>query len=665
MLWNDFSEKPVRSRVSVVAGVPQTGWEAPREFPNLSGAKVLAIDTESYDPELLDNGAGWARNRSHMVGASIATDDGHSWYFPIRHSVCPEQNMPVEPVIRFLKDVLETPNVAKVGANLLYDVGMLQHEGVHVKGALWDVQYAEALLVEQGRVNLDHLASKYLGKHKETSLLYEWSQQSYGGDINDQRANIHRCPPSLVGKYAEADASLPLEVFPHVWKELHKQGLHKLYRMECELIPLYVAMRYAGVRVDLEAAEILSHDLTQAYNTERFKLYDVAGFEVNVNSGDDLAKLFDSQGLHYPITETGKPSFVKDWLNQHEAPLAQQIVEVRKLLKLRDTFVDKIRNVNIDGKLYPQFHPLRGTGGGTRSGRYSSSGDMNVQQIPSRDSVWSKRIRGLFVPDIGHKYIRKYDYQAIEYRFLAHFAVGAGADELRKAYNDNPHIDYHNIVMDMVAPVAGWDVSTAELKAQRRKPLKTINFGIVFGMGEAKLSRSLGLSHTEGKDFLKQYHQSLPYAKATMKACGDFAESNGYIDTILGRRSRFEMFEPIDWADQNDKTPLPWRSAIGKYGYGNVRLTGLHKALNRRLQGSAADLLKKALHKSFTEGVFDRTGLPRLLVHDEILLSLPEEYDTEALNEMQHIFETALPLRVPILFEGEQGTNWGNTKALP
>ena len=663
MFWEDT---PTRTRGGavqrVMPAIPDTGWRPPSYFPNLESARVISIDCETYDPDLEEHGPGWARGKGHIVGVAVGADNGGRWYFPMRHTIMPEDNLDPEHVLAWLRATLSNPNQPKVGANIQYDIGWLKQEGVEVKGELVDVQYAEALLDERAQVSLEVLGVKYLHEGKDSSLMYEWLSNFYGGpSTGKQRKNIYRCPPCLVGPYAESDADLPIRLAPIMYEHLWKEGLVDLFRMECALIPLLVAMRFAGVNINLNRAEELHENLGKRIEAEQAKLNKIAGCHLDMNDKTTMARVFDNAGIPYGLTTKGKPSFTKGYLEGLKHPLGDSIREIRRLDKLRGTFIESyILNSHINGRVYGQFHPLRGDEGGTRSGRLSSS-TPNLQNIPSRDDELAPLIRGLFIPDEGHHAWRKYDYSQIEYRFLIHFAVGEGSEEARRHFNAHPETDYHDMTLDQVAPVAGWDVSTKELRKRWRKPIKNINFGLIYGMGVDKLSMDLGLSRREGKELFAAYHLGVPFAKATMDACSEEAQKTGIISTILNRRSRFDLWESASWGNNSDTGGLPYEEAILQYG--SIRRAYTHKALNRRLQGSAADLMKKAMYICWTTGVFDATGVPRLTVHDELDFSDPGGKE-EAFREMRHIMETAIPLRIPVKAEGDIGPDWGHVEAI-
>ncbi len=662
MFWVD--EPAVRGRTTVVRPqppIPDTGWVPPCDWPNLRLAKALAVDTETYDPELLEKGPGWARSRGHVVGVSLCTDDGHSMYLPVRHSVEPEWNMDPVNVFAYLNDMLGDVRQPKIGANLMYDIGWLQQEGVQVQGDLMDVQFAEALLDERATTNLDDLAGRYLGQSKETSLLYQWCSDFYGGAMDSsQRANIHRAPPRLVGPYAEQDARLPMQVLMQQYPKLLEQGLGDLFKMECGLIPLLVAMRFRGVRVDLDKAEALRQTLALRAAAGNKRIKDALGFEVNTDASDSLAKAFDKLGIPYNRTEPtetnpeGKPSFTKDFLAECDHPFAQEVLEVRKCDKLRGTFVESyILDSHINGRVHCQFHPLRGDKNGTRSGRFASS-DPNLQNIPSRDEELAPLVRGLFLPDIGCPRWRRLDYSQIEYRKFVHYAVGPGSDEARARYRNDPHTDYHDYTIQLIKQLTSFELA--------RKPAKNINFGFIYGMGEGKLARSLGLDKKTATRLFEAYHTGIPFAKATMEATAAEAERLGYITTILGRRSRFDLWEPADWRGER-KPGLPYTLAVQQYG--NVKRAYLHKALNRRLQGSAGDLIKMAMYLSWKWGIYKEIGVPHVTVHDELGQSDPMTPHFNLWHKRHiEVLETAIPISVPVRVDCEAGPDWGHVQEL-
>lgn len=670
-----------RAVLKQLPATPHTGWKAPSFFPDVRDAALISIDTETKELDF-GHGPGWARNAGHIVGVSLAalSKSGDVWrgYFPLRHEVETHDNMDAAQVLRWFKDMVETP-VPKTGANLIYDVGWLGEEGIEVQGPLYDTQFAEALLDESGPTALDFLANKYLGVGKTSSFLYDWCARAYGGKAGGkQRANIYRTPPSLVGFYGEADAELPLRILPIQWGALALQELIPLYEMECRLIRVLIKMRRRGIEIDLPYAEKLYGELRLDIGRLQAEFDERYGLKTNLASGEEIEHVFKRIGLHYPRTApsasypNGQPSFTKDWLHNLDHPIGQEINRIRELEKLRGTFVKSyLLEKNVNGKIHCQFHPLRadktnGQGGtnGAKTGRLSSS-DPNLQNIPSRTKE-GKKIRRAFINSKGTRRLRKYDYSQIEYRMLAHFAVDDGdgtADKLRYSYVNDPDVDYHDVVYYAACPYMGWNPADEDLKKEKRKPIKNTNFGLLYGQGQGKLSRTMGLSPEQSRQFFTAYHSAAPYVKPTMKMCSDEVNKYGYVRTILGRRTRFDLWAPFSWGDE-DALPLPYEQALRRYG-SNIERAYSYRAVNYKFQGSAADMMKSAIDQCETSGVFAYTGVPLLTVHDELVF---DEYDdsaavNDAFRYMQHVMENAIPLRVPVKADPEFGPNWADVRA--
>lgn len=660
--------------------VPVTGWQPPREFPDLRGASVMAVDVETYDPDLDDFGPGWGRNRGHMVGYSIAAEFGHGrrfkCYVPFRHQFNGEQHLNCDsgPALAWCKAMIESP-VPKVLTNAIYDVGWLKHEGINIGGELYDVQFAEALLDERGDTALDYLAHKYLGEGKPTNLLYQWLASYYGGKPNDrQRANIYRAPPSLVGHYGEADATLPLDIIRYQWPLLQEQGLIPLFRMENKLIRLLVKMRWQGVQINGGYAEQLYSEFGVSIAEAHRKFFSDFGMRANASSGDDLARVFDYHGVRYPKTAGGSPSFTKDWLKNLEHPLGVAVNWIRELEKLQSTFVRSyLLDSSINGRIHCSFHPLRGTDGGAKTGRYSSS-KPNLQNIPVR-SKEGQKIRKAFIPFSGHECWEKNDYSQIEYRMLAHFAVDDGdgsANLLRDNYINNPLADYHDTVYDNVCPYMGWNPLDEALRKDKRRPIKNTNFGLLYGQGQAKLARTMGFTDAQANEFFNAYHSGAPYVKPTMRECATEVHAFGYVTTLLGRRTRFDLWEPSTRKfDEETRLAFRYETALQYYGSAIKRAYD-YRAVNYKFQGSAADVMKIAMVQCDEAGIFDVTGVPVLTVHDELDISVIDNspYRNEAHRAMVYTLENAVKCRIPIRVDGfgvlakdgkqkNRGSNWG------
>lgn len=647
LFWQDAPGTKRDWIAPIMPPIPDTGYTLP-ELPNLSRARALSIDVETYDPELRKFGPGWARGKGHIVGLAVGTEDGGRWYLPMRHTIRPEENLDPEHVLAWARDTLGDPTQPKIGANLAYDVGWLQEEGVEVAGTLYDVQFAEALLSEASQVNLDTLAHKYLGVGKTTNALYEWCAQYYGGSpSHDQRSNIYRAPACLVAPYAASDVDLPFRILERQWGELATQGLLDVFELECRLIPLFIAMRFQGVHVDLERAERLQKRLRKEADEKQHELDQLAGFAVNVNSGASVAKVFDRFKLRYERTAEGAPSFTSAFLAGVEHPVGELVRTIRAREKLNNTFIQSyLLDAHVDGKLYGQFHQLRSDGSGTRSGRLSSS-TPNLQNIPSRSAL-GKEIRKCFIPSPGKRWV-KADYSQIEYRILAHYAVGPESDTVRRAYNEDPTTDFHTMVGKLIEQTVGLVVA--------RDRVKNVNFGVTYGMGERTMASTLNLPSDAAAELLKTIHGAAPFLSSTMDATMEEAAKLGYITTVLGRRSRFDLWVPS--AFSLNYPPLPFERAVLEYPH--PKRAYLHKALNRRLQGSAADLLKKAMLRCWEEGLFQRTGVPMLTVHDELDFEDAGGLEDD-FRKIKTVMETAIPFRVPVRAEWEIGPNWGEVE---
>lgn len=650
LFWED--KEIERGRGTVVRAMPEipnVPWTKLRDLPNLSKAKVITLDTETYDPNLETLGPGWARGDGHIAGISIGADYDGRWYFPIRHTIQTEDNYEPARILDWLGRVLADPEQVKVGTNLIYDLGWLRQERVEVHGPLYDIQFAEALLDESAFVALEILAQKYTGGGKVGGVLYQWLSDFYGGKPDgSQRKNIYRSPPRLAAPYAIGDVDLPLTILDKQWPLLAQNGLLDLFHLECELLPLLVEMRIAGVSVDIPQAERVRDTLMVEEGKLLADLKSLCGFDVNVNASESIAQAFRKFNLPYELTEKSKrPSFTREFLKTVRHPVGKSIIEIRNLAKTRGTFVESyILESHTGGRVFPEFHPLKGDEGGTRTGRFSSS-NPNYQNLPAKDDRMGYLVRSIMTCDPGHKQWREYDYNQLQYRFLAHYAVGVGSDMLRHIFCTDPSADYHATVQRLIEEVTG-------IKLER-KPTKNINFGFVFGMGEAHLAEVLGLILSEARKLTSAYHLGVPYVKATLKHFSDLAATQGTIKTILGRMSHFDLWEPTSFRDK--RPAIAYNKAILEYG--SCKRAFTYKALNYLLQGGEGDLMKTAMRRCWKDGVYARIGVPRLTVHDSLSHS-DTGGNEDAWAYMQHIMETAIPLRVPITVGLKVGKSWGD-----
>lgn len=645
--------------------MPETTWVKNNQFPDLSSARAISYDVETKDTDIDDFGPGWARGRGHIIGVAIATDDGFSNYYPIRHEDEGRDNYEVDHVMDYLKVELGREHQRKVAHNSIYDTGWLTHEGVDIKGKIFDTMIASKLLDYNEPAALGHQAAIYGVEGKDEADLYKWLWDYYGQQKeaktgrslrSNAAKNFYRCPPRLIGSYGESDVRIPLEIAKEQFKRLKAAGLDTVFDLECRLVPVLVAMRMKGVSVDLDRAEEAYDRINQTAEQVQKEIDEMAGFRgVETGSPKCMEKVFNNLGILVPTTSRGV-SLAAATLKSIRHPIGKKIIELAELKKYNSTFIESyILNSNVNGKVYGEFDQL-----GAKTGRFSSR-NPNLQNLPSRNDL-AKLVRSIFIPDEGHVAWRKYDYASIENRIMAEYAVGESGEALRQQYINDPFTDYHRWCQELVAPVAGWDISTPELLAKWRKPIKNINFGIVYGMGEKKLAGDLGISAQAGQELMQAYHEALPFVKDTMDYLSDRADRMGYSETILGRKVKFDQWEPDYWSDEAI-TPQPRDKALAMWGF-NIRKAGLYKATNYTIQGTAADLMKMAMVKCYEDGVFDQTGIPCMTVHDELDFS-DEGGNDEAFREMAHIMETAVPLRVPVIVDGEIGPNWADLTDIP
>lgn len=637
-----------------------TGFRVPEgPIPGLENARILALDTETYDPRFDQFGPGWARNDGFIAGVSLATHGG-SWYFPVAHTFDPSENIQqTEQFWAWLRWLLNGHSVPVVGANLLYDFGWLTRHGVRPRGQLHDVQFAEALIDTFAEVALEVLGRKYVHRGKETNALYDWIRKAYP-NTTSPRKEIYRSPVALAGPYACEDAALPIEVLDKQLPIINADGLDYVYRLECDLIPMLTAMRERGVRVNLEYAHELKGILRKAIDELYNEIRDKYDYNLADTDSRRLGPFFDKLGIEVPRTSEGNFSVQKEWLKLCEHPAAETVLSIRQKEKLIGTFLNgHIIGANVNGRVFPQFHPLRADEGGTKVGRFASA-TPNLQQIPARTKE-GKLIRDAFIADEGAECWVKFDYSQIHYRILAHYAVGPGSDELRARYNNDRKTDYHRDVYNNVAPLMGWSLTDEEEIELYRRPVKNVNFGLLYGQSQKRLAYTTGFSGAQAEKFFKAYFEGAPYVKPTMDATEKEMQRLGYIDTVLGRRIYFNEWEPAEYGVRG--IPCSYDQARLKWG-NNIRLAYGYRAINYRFQGSEPDIMKSGMRSLWQSGVLEYTGVPHVTVHDELGFSrMNNDYVTmQAFEYAQQCLENTVKLRVPLFVDRSEGPTWGKAK---
>ena len=610
---------------------PQTEWLPPTDFPNLDKYDEIAIDLETKDPNLNERmGSGSVVGVGDVVGISLAT---HDWcaYYPIAHEG--GGNMDRKMVLNWFQDQMKTDST-KIFHNAMYDVCWLRRLGIKIQGQIVDTMIAASLVDENRfRYDLNGISRDYLGKGKDETALYE-AAKSWGVD---PKAEMYKLPAMYVGAYAERDAQLTLELWQELKKEILHQDIEAIFAMETKLFPVLVDMRYLGVRVDQEKAAIEKERMVEDEKRLLGGIYSETGIDVQLFAARSIAKIFDKLGLPYDRTaKTQAPSFTKNFLANHPHKIVQAIAKAREINKAHTTFIDTILKHSHKGRIHAEINQLRGDSGGTVTGRFSMN-NPNLQQIPARNKDLGPRIRSLFIPEENCKW-GCFDYNQQEPRLLVHYAALQGffsVEDVVDAYK-NENADFHQIVADM----AGIG----------RFQAKTINLGMFYGMGKNKLQAELGVNKLQAEELFKQYHGKVPFVKQLMNAVMDRAQSAGKVRTLLGRLCRFHLWEPNHFGIHK---PLPHDAALAEHGPG-IRRAYTYKALNRLIQGSAADMTKKAMIDLHAEGI-----IPHLQVHDELDISVQNKKEADKIKQ---IMESTVTLEVPNKVDYEDGANWGNIK---
>jgi len=608
----------------------QTEWLPPEEFPDLSKYDEIAIDLETKDPDLMKMGSGNVVGKGDVTGIAVAVP-GWSGYYPIAHEG--GGNMDRKKVLGWFQDVLKTPSL-KIFHNAMYDVCWIKSLGLSINGKIVDTMIASALVDEnQMRYDLNNCSKRYTGMSKNESALYQ-AAKDWGVD---PKAEMYKLPAIYVGAYAEKDAELTLELWQELKKEILHQDIQSIFDLETELFPCLVAMRFLGVKVDVEGAHIMKKELALQESQLIQSVKKETGIDTQIWAARSIAQVFDELKLDYDRTEKTKaPSFTKNFLQNHPHPLVKKIAQAREINKAHTTFIDTIIKYSHKGRIHAEINQLRGDNGGTVTGRFSYS-NPNLQQIPARNKDLGPRIRALFIPEKDHTW-GCFDYSQQEPRLVVHYAALQnlyGVDEVLDAYREGD-ADFHTIVADM-----------AEIP---RSQAKTINLGLFYGMGKNKLQAELGVSKDKADGLFKQYHNKVPFVKQLMDNVMRRAQDSGKIRTLLGRLCRFHLWEPNQFGIHK---ALPHDAALMEHGPG-IKRAYTYKALNKLIQGSAADMTKRAMIELYKEGI-----IPHIQVHDELDISVQ---NSEHAEKIKNIMEDAVKLEVPNKVDYESGPNWGSIK---
>mgnify|MGYP006396101039 FL=1 len=604
-------------------------------------ANLIAIDTETCDPNLKTMGPGGFRKDGFIASISIATDSGYNEYFPIKHQG--GGNLNKEKVISFLLYIYSKKKKL-IFANAMYDVEWLYSLDKRLtltrSHEILDVLSIEHLLDENKlKYSLNSLAKFYLRKSKyevelEQAVLYKFGKRA------KVKENLWRLHANEVSEYAKEDALLTLQIYQKQQERIKREGVEDIIKFESRLIPVLFHMRKKGVRVDVDKAHKLYNELEKKQIHMQSRLNTLGGTIVNVWANASLKKAYDKNNIKYNYTAKGTPSFTAAWLETQVDDVSQSILNIRKLDKIRNTFIkNMIIDKSVNGRIHCSFNPM-----GTVTGRFSSQ-YPNLQQVPARDPELGPMIRSLFIPEEDSEW-HCADYSQQEPRVLIHYAClkdMKSALQVQKEFCRNDKTDFHQ----MVANMAGIE----------RKQAKTINLGLFYGMGNKKLAAQLGLEQDQAYELFNQYHSRVPFVRELSRQVSHIAGSRGYIKTLLGRKRRFDLWEPRDsWGER----AYSLSEAYSHYPKQELKRAYTHTALNALIQGSSADITKSAMIKIYEAGLLDEIDL-KLTIHDELDFSIPWNKQ-KCFEEALQIMKTCVKLKVPLKVDVEKGDNWGNAK---
>ncbi len=574
----------------------------------------IAVDTEtnSIDPM-----------RGKLVGISLSWAPRQGVYIPLSHAYLgvPDQ-LELSEVRETLAPMLADPAIGKVGQNLKFDSHVLRRHGMPVSGWVLDTMVAAFLLEpDRGSFNMDALSAYYLG--------HETITYSSLTGTGAKRLTLDQVDVDRVTRYAAEDADVTFRLAEVLSPKLEASGLAEIWRtIDGPILPILERMEATGIAVDLDVLAALSKEMDGLLEEERRAIHALAGGPFNVDSPKQLREvLFGTLALR-PGKKTAKSgefstdaATLEDLAGQHE--IAKRLLSYRELAKLKGTYVATLPQlVNPDtGRVHTSYHPT-----GAATGRLSSS-DPNLQNIPARSQV-GLRIRSAFVPESGFAFLAS-DYSQVELRVLAHLC---GDPELQAAFRAGE--DIHRVT---AAKVFG--VDPADVSGDMRRRAKAVNFGILYGMSEARLARDQGMSRQEARDFIAAYFERFRSVKAYIESVRSEALREGRVRTMFGRIRSFPVLKE-------------------RANRGEVE-QALRAAVNTTIQGTAADLMKLAMQRvqrTLDDGGFRARIL--LQVHDELLLEVPHGEVEPVQERVREAMENVHPMEVPLSVDQKTGRDW-------
>ncbi len=644
---------------------------------NLNGVDTVAVDIETYDPNLKSKGLGAIRGDGFICGIAVATINDIA-YFPLRHAdtdLSLDKQLKVWEVLN--EKIFQNDKITKVFHNAMYDVCWIRAvTGKMIKGRIVDTMIAASIIDENRfRYTLDSLSKDYLQDEKYKYDLQEKTLRWSGGTVKDPMTNMHRLPASIVKEYAKQDVSLTLRLWNLFNRKLDevlyikpednsKKTCRKIFELETKLFPCLVDMKFKGVRIDVQKAK----QLGKFFEGRRDKLLNIikkdTGVDVQIWAAASIKKLLENQKItDYKTTPKSEmPQLPKDFLKTHKNRYLRFVAKAREYDKAKNTFVDGLLDFVHNERIHADINQIRSEKGGTVTGRFSMS-NPNLQQIPSKGFI-GKKMRELFIPEVGCEW-GSFDYSQQEPRIVVHYALKInlpGTDNLKEEF-DKDDADFHQIVADM-----------AKIP---RKQAKVINLGLFYGMGKIKLQKELSLDEKKATKLFQNYHAQVPFVRDLSQRLSKFASENGLLFTLGDRFCRFDKWETRDkeWDPKinrftevelyatkekaMDAYRLDQMEKYGKYIDPDCEHFEKHyaraftyKALNRLIQGSAADMTKKAMVDLYEKGI-----VPHIQIHDELCVSIRNK---EERNTVHGAMENTITLNIKNKVDYESGPNWGN-----
>lgn len=631
------------------------------DFPNLSAAKEFWLDIESKDESLAkEKGAGWARHLAHTVGIALAWDDEPARYFPIAHHGY--SNLDRDSVLRWLSTEVLRSGKPIGGHNIGYDLGTLSEDGCPVPhSGIRDSMTAAPLLDEDlDHYSLEYLGQKWLNEGKDEGGLVAFADEH----LLDPKGDIWRMPPSLVAPYAEQDVNLTRKLIRYVEGKIHAEdshdaatghgsGLSRALDLEYGLIPLTIAMRRRGIRIDVEKLERAKSALRVMRTKALAEIRDRWGVDISTPwSPKAVASLFDQLGIPYLTEldpETGKvtPSFRKPWLQALNHDAGNLILVARAGSKAASTFIDSWLTHLVGDRLHPEWHQTRSDEGGTISFRYSCS-NPNLQQVPHRDKAMADVLLPMFLADEGEQ-LTSLDYHQQEPGLGVHYAHlldVPGAEKIWQRYQTG-RVDFHDIATEMIERLSRASCSKQDFEAARTV-YKQINLGMIYGMGRKKLVASTGKTPERAEEILADHKREFAFIHGLARVCSNKAASLGWIRTLMGHKRRFNLWEP-DRYTKVKLTPRTRAEAESEWPGQLLRRAYTYTGLNTLIQTSAAGQMKAAMLACWKEGI-----VPSLQIHDELLISS----DERTAKRVEEIMREAVKLTVPVVVDAASGKNW-------